>query len=73
MKTVPATEFKTHCLSLLNEVANNRETLVVTRHGKPIARIVPYATDQDENPLKDSVAFETDLVEPIDEPWDVLG
>ena len=73
MKTVPATEFKTHCLSLLNEVSDNRETLVVTRHGKPIARIVPYVAEQDQNPLKGSVVFEIDLVEPIDEPWDVLG
>jgi prevent-host-death family protein len=73
MKTIPATEFKTHCLSLLNEVAKNRETLLVTRHGKPIARIVPYVAEQGENPLKDSVVFETDLVEPIDESWDVLG
>lgn len=73
MKTVSATEFKRNCLALLSEVTNNREILVVTRHGKPIVRVVPYAEEQEENPLKDSVAFETDLIEPIDEAWDVLG
>jgi prevent-host-death family protein len=72
MKTIPATEFKTHCLSLLNEVAKNRETLVVTRHGKPIARVTPYTAEQEQNPLKDSIAFETDVVEPVDEAWDAL-
>lgn len=71
MKTVPATEFKTRCLALLSEVAENHETLIVTKHGKPVARVLPYAAQSDVNPLKDSVLFETDLVSPIDEAWDV--
>lgn len=71
MKTVPATEFKTHCLALLSEVAKNHETIIVTKHGKPVVRVVPYTPESDVNPLKDSVIFETDLVAPIDEVWDV--
>lgn len=70
MKTVPATAFKTHCLALLSEVAENHETIIVTKHGKPVAQVVPYTTQEVVNPLKDSVVFETDLVTPIDETWD---
>ncbi len=70
MKTVPAAEFKTRCLALLNEVAEHHETVIVTKHGRPVARILPYATDAVPNPLKDSILFETDLISPIDEAWD---
>ncbi len=72
MKTVPATEFKAHCLGLLEEVNQNRETLVVTKRGRPVARVVPYvAGDEAEtNPLKGSVLFEGDLIAPVDVEWE---
>ena len=41
MKTVGATEAKTHFLSLLNDVENKREGLIVTRNGKQVARVLP--------------------------------
>ncbi len=40
MKTITANEFKERCLTLLDEL--DRENIVITRHGKPIARLVPY-------------------------------
>lgn len=40
MKTVTADEFKERCLTLLDEL--DRENIIITRHGKPIARLVPY-------------------------------
>jgi len=70
MKIVPAAEFKMHCLALLNEVAEHHETVIVTKHGRPVARVLPYITDSTHNPLKDSILFETDLISPIDETWD---
>jgi prevent-host-death family protein len=39
--TITASEFKAKCLALLDEVATTRETLVVTKRGKAVARIVP--------------------------------
>src|SRR5258708_39724828 len=36
VKTVSATEFKQHCLFLLEEVRQTRQSLLVTRHGKPV-------------------------------------
>ena len=41
MKTLGATETKTHFLSLLTEVEQKREGLIVTRNGKPVARVLP--------------------------------
>ncbi len=40
MREIQASEAKTHLPSLLDEVERG-ETLIITRHGKPIARIVP--------------------------------
>ncbi len=40
MKTIGAAKFKEQCLALLDSL--DAEGLIVTKHGKPVARIVPY-------------------------------
>ncbi len=40
-KHVPVSELKTHCLRLVEEVARHRKDLVITKRGKPVARLVP--------------------------------
>lgn len=40
-KTVPVREFRTHLAELLDEVADRREHVTVTRHGRPAAVLVP--------------------------------
>jgi prevent-host-death family protein len=47
MKTVGAYEAKTHFSQLLREVESG-ETIIVTRHGLPIARITPVGKDADD-------------------------
>ena len=39
--TVAAGEFKGRCLALLDEVARSRQSLIVTKHGRPVAKVVP--------------------------------
>jgi prevent-host-death family protein len=41
MKTVPATEFKAKCLELMDRVAERRETYVITKRGRAVAKLVP--------------------------------
>ena len=43
MKSVPAGEFKAKCLSLMDEVKNKRQAIVITKHGQPVAKLVPIA------------------------------
>ena len=38
---VPASVFKARCLALFDEVATTHRPLVVTKHGQPVARVVP--------------------------------
>ena len=48
MREIPAGAFKTNCLALMDEVQAKRESLVITKHGKPVAKLVPVDTDEDE-------------------------
>ena len=48
MKTIPAGAFKTNCLAIMDEVQAKRETVVITKHGKPVAKLVPVNADTDE-------------------------
>jgi prevent-host-death family protein len=69
-KTIPAGEFKAKCLALLDEVAKRGETLVVTKRGKPVAKLVPFDDQASTRDLIGSVIAEGDLLSPVDEPWD---
>lgn len=40
MQTIGAAKFKEQCLALLDRL--DAEGLVVTKHGKPVARVIPY-------------------------------
>jgi prevent-host-death family protein len=48
MKTIAAGAFKTNCLAIMEEVKTKRETVVITKHGKPVAKLVPLNTEVDE-------------------------
>lgn len=41
MGNIPATEFKAKCLELMDRVAERRETYVITKRGRPVAKLVP--------------------------------
>ncbi len=50
-----ASTFKARCLALLDEVARSRTTVLVTKHGKPVARLVPI--DSEVAPTQGSVTL----------------
>lgn len=39
-RTIAATEFKSHCLALMDEVQRTGDEIVITKHGRPVARLV---------------------------------
>ena len=41
MKTIPASRFKAQCLKIMDEVKARREPVVITKKGKPVARLLP--------------------------------
>lgn len=41
MKTMPAGRFKDLCLKTLDEVARTKSAIVITKRGRPVAKLVP--------------------------------
>jgi prevent-host-death family protein len=71
MPSIGAGEFKAKCLQLLDEVATTREPLVITKFGKPVARVVPMPPQvRLRGALKGSVLFEGDIVSPLENDWE---
>lgn len=73
---ISAAEFKAKCLKLLDEVAATGEPLVITKRGKPVARLLPVVGGRSESLfgyMKGSVAFHGDVVASTGETWSVEG
>jgi prevent-host-death family protein len=43
-----AGSFKAKCLAVMDEVQAKRETVVITKHGKPVAKLVPVIAETDD-------------------------
>lgn len=69
MKSIPATQFKAECLALLDRVARTGEELVVTKRGKPVARLVPVRKSSRRS-LHGSVKVLGDIVGPVIGDWE---
>jgi len=48
MKTIPAGQFKVHCLAIMDEVQAKRQAVVITKRGKPVAKLVPVEQEKDD-------------------------
>jgi prevent-host-death family protein len=48
MKTMAAGAFKAKCLAVMDEVESKRVTIVITKRGKPVAKLVPVEVEKDE-------------------------
>lgn len=47
MKTIAAGKFKATCLALIDEIEKKREPVIITKHGRPAAKMIPIETEQD--------------------------
>jgi len=66
---ITAAEFKAKCLRLMDEVAKRRTPLVITKRGKPIAKLVPVE-DEPIDPfgcMEGTVKILGDIISPIEE------
>jgi prevent-host-death family protein len=72
-RAIPAGEFKARCLALLDEVQASGEEIIVTKRGKPVARVVPVNDDavkRARDRLRGSITFQGDIVSPIEVEWE---
>jgi prevent-host-death family protein len=47
-KTIPAGQFKVRCLAIMDEVQAKRQAVVITKRGKPVAKLVPVEKEKDD-------------------------
>jgi len=70
MKTIPAGKFKVHCLAIMDEVQAKRQAVVITKRGKPVAKLVPVEQEKDDifGFLKGKIEITGDVVAPAFTP-----
>lgn len=71
---LPAAEFKTRCLELMDRVRETGVEYVVTKHGRPVAKLVPYVAPRPRKfvgALKGTVLKYERPFDPIDGEWDL--
>ncbi len=69
---IPAGEFKTRCLQLMDDVQQRHAEILITKHGKPVAKLVP-ANERAEplfGYLKGTAMVKGDIVKPVGEAWE---
>ncbi len=71
-REIGAAEFKARCLEIMDEVERLGSALTITKHRKPVARLVPFVCGSRKfsGSLKGAILHEdTDLTSPIDVQW----
>jgi prevent-host-death family protein len=72
-KEISTSHLKAHCSETIERVAGGRETVVVTRRGRPVARIVPIEAELPTlfGFARGAIRVAGDLIEPLDVAWEV--
>ncbi len=73
-KKIPAGEFKAKCLKLMDEVQQTGQEVIITKRGKPVARLVPVAGKPPSlfGCMKGSIEILGDIIEPVDVEWEAM-
>jgi prevent-host-death family protein len=72
---ISAGEFKARCLKLMDDVARTHQPLIITKRGRPIARMVPL---EDREPvglfgyMAGTATLHGDIVAPLDVAWEAM-
>ncbi|MDE2668657.1 MAG: type II toxin-antitoxin system prevent-host-death family antitoxin [Chloroflexota bacterium] len=71
-RTMKASEFKARCLALMDEVAESGEEIVITKHGKPVAKLAPCEVQSISwfGRDRDGIVMYDDLIEPVGVEWE---
>jgi prevent-host-death family protein len=73
-RIVKASEFKAKCLALMDEVERTGKTVTITKHGNPVADLVPHSPKKKNlrGLFKDKLVITGDIISPIDVEWEAL-
>ena len=71
---IAAGQFKAKCLKLMNDVYKHHEEIIITKYGKPIAKLVPIDDEEKSKTpifgiLEGMITISGDIISPIEEKW----
>jgi prevent-host-death family protein len=70
MKSMAISAFKAHALQVIDTVATEHESIMITKRGKPLAKVIPF-TSAGNKPVPDKLAatlkYEKDILSPLGE------
>jgi prevent-host-death family protein len=80
-KEIPAGQFKQGCLAILDEVEAKHIEVIITKRGRPVAKLVPIRTDDAREAaiLEDlrggctALVDEATLLAPMTDEWGDVG
>ena len=74
-RTVKASEFKATCLRLMDEVEVSGEEIVITKNGRPTARLVPYRKPPGAwfGADRDIIEIVGDIISPVEADWEAMA
>jgi prevent-host-death family protein len=77
METINASDFKAKCLAILDRVQATGEPMLILKHGRPVAELVPASRTQAEYPQLDlmgTLTVEGDVIDPVvpEDAWESL-
>jgi prevent-host-death family protein len=67
MKKIPAGEFKARCLRIMDDVKSYRTPVVITKKGRPVAKLVPL-DDETALDVFGSMAGTADIIGDVEAP-----
>jgi prevent-host-death family protein len=70
-RRISAAEFKTNCLRLMDDVAKRRVPIIITKRGKPVAKLVPLNEEPIDifGRMAGTIRICGDIISPIDVEW----
>ena len=70
-RTIKASEFKAKCLKLMDEVAESGEEIIITKNGRPVAKLTPYreVPEFTFGRYRDKIHIHGDIVSPMPPEW----
>jgi prevent-host-death family protein len=74
-RMIKASEFKAKCLKLMDEVAENGEEIVITKNGKPVAKLTAFRKPFESwfGRDRDILKITGDIISPIDVEWEAIS
>jgi prevent-host-death family protein len=72
---ISATLFKAECLKLLEQVENTRQPIIITKHGRAVAQLVPLPASPRSlfGYMKNTVKYTREVASPLDVEWSAIS